>query len=63
MNSEREVLHWRNTRFLFILKKISTMRKAVFNGPVIYLIAGMQRGSMQVAAVGQCSREVIGFLV
>lgn len=35
----------------------------MFNGPVIYLIASMQRESVQVAAVGQCSWEVIGFLL
>lgn len=52
MDSERELLHWRITRFLFILKKISTMRKAVFNGPVIYLIASMQRESVQVLLWG-----------
>lgn len=51
MDNERELIRQKATWWLFVLQ---IRRKAVLNGPVVCLTAGMQRGAVEVAAVGQC---------
>lgn len=49
--------------YLYLKKKLNTTEMAVFNGLIIYLVTGMQRGAVSVAAVGSCPVEVTDFLL